>query len=203
MRLVLGPVAVTIFNTVRTLIRSSSQAFAMLYNATYPDFQFELNAGKKEKAIKIFLGTLGANVLIAIVFVIGIGLFGETIYNIWTNKVLTVPVNVWVVFAASVLFYALWYTFSFIFEALNKPYTYTLASLVCDVIAIFVSWFLCLKFGLIGAALGNLSFDVLMCIYLLPIGAKVIEMSVFGIIGKSFMSVKQMFYDHFLSKNNS
>jgi O-antigen/teichoic acid export membrane protein len=201
-RIVLGPIAVTIFNTVRTLIRSSSQAFAMLITATYPDFQFELNAGRKDKALKIFLGTLGGNIILALVFIIGIGVFGETLYNIWTHKALTVPTDIWIIFIVSVLFYALWFTFSFIFEALNKPYTYTLASLVCAVIAVSISWLLCLKMGLVGAAIGNLCFDVLMCIYLLPIGAKIFKMSVVQIIRQSLLSVKQIVYSRFLVKTH-
>jgi O-antigen/teichoic acid export membrane protein len=189
-RIVLGPVAVTIFNTVRTLVRSSSQAFAMVITATYPDFQFELSSGNKAKAIKIFLGTLGANIVIAIVFMIGFGIFGEYFYNLWTQKALTVPLTVWLAFTASVLFYALWFTFSFIFEALNKPYTYTLASFVCAIIAVGISWVLCLQTGLVGAAIGNLCFDVFMCIYLLPKGAKILNMKTSVIIKQSLVYTK-------------
>lgn len=191
-RIVLGPIAVTVFNTARTLIRSSSQAFAMLITATYPDFQFELAAGRKEQATKIFTITLGLNIAMAIAFIIGIGFFGETLYHLWTNKALTVSFDVWLVFMASVLFYALWFTFSFIFEAINKPYTYTLASLVCAIIAVFISWILCTYIGLIGAAIGNLCFDVLMCIILLPLGANILNKNVFSMIKDSMFSLKNL-----------
>jgi O-antigen/teichoic acid export membrane protein len=191
-RIVLGPIAVTVFNTARTLIRSSSQAFSMLLNATYPDFQFELAAGRKENATKIFIVTLGLNIAMAVVFIIAIGFFGETLYHLWTNKALTVPFDVWLVFMASVLFYALWYTFSFIFEAINKPYTYTLASLICAIISVFISWILCTHIGLIGAAIGNLCFDMLMCFILLPLGATILNKNVFSMIKDSMFSLKNL-----------
>jgi O-antigen/teichoic acid export membrane protein len=191
-RLVLGPIAVTIFNTVRTVIRSSSQAFAMIIIATYPDFQFEMGAGNFKKARKIFLGVLGINIIIAVIFILGLGLFGDKLYSIWTHKALVVPYSVWLVFIVSIIFYALWFTFSFIFEALNKPYTYTLASLICAIISVCLSWFLCFYMGLTGAALGNLSFDLFMCIYLIPKGAKVLNMGTREVLIESLQSAKNL-----------
>lgn len=192
-RILLGPVAVTIFNTVRTLIRSSSQAFSMVITATYPDFQFELNAGNNKKATRIFLHTLGLNILIAIAFTLFIALFGNSIYNLWTGKQLYVETSVWIVFTVSIIFYALWFTFSFIFEALNKPYTYTLASLICAILSIMISWVLAQKFNLLGAAIANLCFDVMMCIYLLPKGAKKIDMKVTQLIFNSVIEIKNTY----------
>ena len=192
-RILLGPVAVTIFNTVRTLIRSSSQAFAMVITATYPDFQFELNASNQKKAVRIFLHALGLNILIAIAFSLFIALFGNSIYNLWTGKQLYVETSVWLVFTMSIIFYALWFTFSFIFEALNKPYTYTLASLICAIISIMISWGLAQKFNLLGAAIANLCFDVMMCIYLLPKGAKFFKMKPLQVVLNSVIEIKNTY----------
>jgi O-antigen/teichoic acid export membrane protein len=202
-RIVLGPIAVTVFNTARTLIRSSSHAFSMILNATYPDFQFELAAGRREKALVIFITTLGFNLLLALLFIIGIGFFGDYIYHVWTNHVLSVPFNVWMIFMISVLFYALWYTFSFIFEAINKPYTYTLASLICAIISVFISWILCTYIGVIGAAIGNLCFDVLMCFILLPLGATILNKNVFSVIKESVICLKNTSFKraNYIKKN--
>ena len=192
-RIILGPVAVTIFNTVRTLIRSSSQAFAMVIIATYPDFQFELNAGNKPKAIRIFLHTLGINIIIAIAFSVFILVFGKEFYSLWTGKQLVVESGVWIAFTASIVFYALWFTFSFIFEALNKPYTYTLASLVCAIISIGISWVLSHQYNLVGAAIANLCFDIMMCLYLVPKGAKKMESSVTSMLRNSILELKNTY----------
>jgi len=194
-RLTLGPVAVTIFNTVRTVIRSSSQAFEMLIIATYPDFQFEMGAGNYQKAKKIFLGVLGTNILLAIVFVLGLGLFGNQLYDLWTHKVLNAPFNVLMIFIVSIVFYSLWFTFSFVFEALNKPYTYTLASLLCAIIAVGLSWYFCYYLGLAGAAIGNLSFDILMCLYLVPKGAVTLKMSVGEILLTVLKTPRVIFFE--------
>src|SRR5690606_9780800 len=132
-RITVGPIAVTVFNTVRTLIRSSSQAFAMTITASYPDFQFEIGAGNYDKAKKIFSSVLIWNILMAILFIIGLILFGEILYHWWTKNALDVPVPVWYIFIAGIFFYACWFTCSFVFEALNKPYTNTLAGFVCSI----------------------------------------------------------------------
>jgi O-antigen/teichoic acid export membrane protein len=196
-RIILGPMAVTIFNTVRTLIRSSSQGFAMVITATYPDFQFELNAGNRPKALRIFLHALGLNLVFAIAFSVFIMLFGKEVYGFWTGNQLQVDSGVWLVFTASILFYALWFTFSFIFEALNMPYTYTLASLVCSILSVGISWVLSQQYNLFGASIANLCFDVLMCLYLLPKGAKKFNLGVLETILKSLRVSSELFPNKF------
>jgi O-antigen/teichoic acid export membrane protein len=181
-RLVLGPIAVTIFNTVRTLVRSSSQAFAMSITATYPDFQFEMGSGNIKKAKSIFLGVLTINILMSIVFVIGLSLFGDLLYNWWTKNSLQVLQEVWLLFIAGIFFYALWFTFSFIFEAANKPYTTTFAGTLCSLFSVGVSWLLCQHIGLIGAAAGCLIFDIVMSTYLIGKAMKALQITLRDIL---------------------
>ena len=176
-RITLGPVAVTIFNTLRTLVRSSSQAFAMAITAVYPDFQFELGAGNKVRAKKIFIGVLILNLIMAFVFIICLGLFGSSLYNWWTNNQLVVPQTLWIFFIVGIFFYAIWFTCSFIFEASNRPYINTVSSLVCSILAIIMSWFLASWIGLIGVAISAFLFDFIMSIYLYNKGKVIIEYS--------------------------
>ena len=192
-RLVLGPVAVTIFNTVRTIIRSSSQAFSMLVIAVYPDFQFEIGAGNKLKAKKIFSDLLGLNISIAILSMSFLALFGRDLYSVWTHKALHVSLDMWIIFVSSIILYALWFTFSFIFEALNKPYSYTLPSLIFSILAVFICWYFCKYLGLVGASIGNFSFDFLMCIYLIPKAAKLLGIPLKDIFLDSLKALRSIF----------
>lgn len=190
-RIVLGATAVTIFNTVRTVIRSAGQTFSILIMAAYPDFQFELASGNLQKAKNIFLGILGTNILISVLFSVFLYLFGNQLYILWTHNALNVPSGMWVLFISGIVFYACWYTFSFVFEALNKPYVYTVASLICALMAILLSWALCKYVGIEGAAIGNLSFDIVMCIYLVPKGATTLKMNIKDIFKEALTSTKR------------
>lgn len=176
-RITLGPIAVTIFNTVRTLIRSSSQAYAMSITAVYPDFQYEMAAGNLQKAKKIFSALLIANIATAIVFIFSLGIFGDILYNWWTKNALQVPTKIWWVFISGIFFYALWFTFSFVFEAINKPFTNTIAGLLSAILALSLAWLLNPSLGLMGSAVACLIFDILMCVYLLKTGKKTLDIS--------------------------
>lgn len=190
-RIVLGPVAVTLFNTLRTLIRSSSQFFAILIMATYPEFQFELAAGNRKKAQKIFAGTLGINIFLSLAMIIGLSAVGKPLYNLWTGKALDVPWSVWFSFVASIFFYALWFTYSFIFEALTKMFQYTIAGLTFATLSIGLTYFLIKGYGLNGLGWGTLSFDVFMCLYLLPKGASELGISLKDSFSEAILFMKQ------------
>jgi O-antigen/teichoic acid export membrane protein len=200
-RLMIGPVAVTIFNTVRSLIRSSSQAFSIVIIAIYPDFQFELACGNLKQAKKLFFSALLINIILSIFFICALALYGEYIYSIWIHKSLHLPSGMWLIFLFSIIFYALWFTFSFVFEALNKPFTYTFASLICALICVSISWYLSKILGLTGAAIGNSIFDIMMCIYLIPIASKHMNFK-FSTITQTFTSIFQNLVQNLALKRN-
>lgn len=166
-RITLGTVAVTVFNTLRTLVRSSAQAFGMTITAVYPDFQFEIGAKKYDNARKIFVRVLFINLLMAIGFVISLSLFGKQVYQWWTKNSLDLSQNIWILFIVGIPLYATWFTFSFIFEALNKPYVVTVAGLFCSLLTIIISFILSYSTGLLGSVVGSLIFDILMTVWML------------------------------------
>lgn len=177
-RLTLGPVAVTTFNTMRTLIRSSSQIFGFVITSIYPEFQFEIGIGNKEKVKKLFSTMLGINFIIGVLFVIFMSLFGQNIYGIWTHQKIHIDFSVWFVFISSIIFYSIWFSYSFIFEANNKPYELTVSGLVISIFSVLLVYILCLKYGIIGGAFGMLFFDILMAIILLNRSKKILKINI-------------------------
>lgn len=166
-RITLGAVAVTVFNTLRTLVRSSAQAFGMTITAVYPDFQFEIGAKNYDNARKIFVRVLFINLLMAIGFVISLSLFGKQVYQWWTKNSLDVSQNIWIFFIVGIPFYATWFTFSFIFEALNKPYIVTVSGFIFSILSVIISCVLSNFIDLLGVVVGCLFFDIIMSVYLL------------------------------------
>ena len=180
-RLTLGPVAVTIFNTVRTLIRSVSQVFNMITLAVFPEFQFEVGAGNFGKARKVFRVTFLGIVLCALAGILFLYFLGPWFYQLWTKKSLDPPPAMWNIFILSIAFNATWWMATIIFQAYNKPYYFTLAGTLAASISVAVTWALSGSYGLSGAAFGSFILDFLLALYLLPAGCRMLGQPLTGL----------------------
>ncbi|MEK5752491.1 hypothetical protein V3519_10775 [Acinetobacter variabilis] len=165
-RIVLGPAGVVLFNTIRTLINSSSQVFNIVVSAIYPEFQLAVGENDKEKAKKLYALIFALNLAISICFVLFFSLFGDWLYNWWTHNQLVVPMVVWVIMIIRIVFYAMWFSYSFIFQVYNDPYPLTTTGVVVSIVSVAVTWLCSSIWGVVGAAIGILIFDVLMFLVL-------------------------------------
>lgn len=193
-RIVLGPVAVTIFNTVRTLTRAVNQANSMVIFAVLPELQFEIGAGNLKQARKIFRFGLTVIVLIALAGMAFLFIAGPWFYELWTRKALNPPPMMWNIFIIGIVFNAIWWMSSDILIAANKPYDFTIAGVLVAVLAVMVSYFLSIQFGLTGAAIGSLLLDVLLFIYVLPKSCKLIEQPLRSLVGDSIVDCSETFH---------
>lgn len=191
-RIVLGPEAVAIFNTVRTLTRSINQAYTIVITAIIPELQYEIGTGDMQKARKIFRISLSLVVLIAFGGMVFLFFGGPWLYELWTRKALNPPALMWNVFILGIIFNAVWWCSSFVFQVMNKPYDLGVAGVISAVIAVVTSYFLAIPFGLNGAALGSLVMDLLLFIYILPRSCKLIEQPLGLLISESFYDCKEM-----------
>lgn len=192
-RIVLGPIAVTIFNTVRTLTRAVNQANAMVISTVLPELQFELGAGNLVKARKIFRFGLTIITIIAIIGVIFLYFGGPWFYELWTQRALNPPAMVWNIFIIGIVFNAIWWMSSDVLIAANKPYEFTLGGIIAAVLAVIISYFLSIYFGLTGAAVGSLFLDIFLFAYVLPRSCKSIKQSFTTLISDSFVDCKAIF----------
>jgi O-antigen/teichoic acid export membrane protein len=173
-RIVLGPTAVTIFNTVRTLTRAVNQANSMVISSLLPELQYEIGAGNLGKARKVFRFGLSIITVISIAGVVFLYFAGPWFYEIWTHKALNPPAMMWNVFILGIVFNALWWMSSDVLIAVNRPYDFTIAGVIVAIIAVATSYFLAIPFGLTGAAVGSLLLDLLLFVYVLPRSCKII-----------------------------
>jgi O-antigen/teichoic acid export membrane protein len=181
-RLTLGPLAVTIFNTVRTLTRSVNQMYSLINGSVFPELQFEIGAGRMEKAQKLFLYSLRLTLLLSVLGVAFLAIFGLPLYNWWTQKALTPPLAMWYIFLLGVLLNAVWWTACTVFRAMNKPYPLAISGIAASVVSIVISYFCCKLWNLNGAALGSLVFEVIMMFYILPVSCKQMEIKITRIL---------------------
>lgn len=161
-RITLGPVAVVLFNTLRTLVNSSSQIFNIVVTAIFPEFQLAVGENDKEKSRKLYSLIIIINFILSVFAIIFLLTLGKDLYGWWTHNKIDVPEMVWILMIVRIVFYALWFSFSFVFQANNNPYPLTITGFLVSVLSVFITWIGSVKFGILGAALGMLVFDVLM-----------------------------------------
>lgn len=181
-RIVLGAEAVALFNTVRTLSRSVNQVFTMINNTVFPELQYEIGSGHIEKAHKLFRISVWLSFILAIFGTLFLLLFGEIIYNIWTDNQLVAPTTMWNIIMIGILFNALWSTAGMVFRAINKPYYFSIMGVIASVLSVITSYFLSKSMGITGAALGTLLLDVLLAFYVLPMSCRLLGISIKEVI---------------------
>lgn len=167
-RIVLGPMAVAIFNTIRTLSRSANQINSIVISAILPELQFELGANNFKEARKLFrLGLLSISI-IALTGILFLYFSGPWIFELWTRKAFNPPSIIWNILISGIVFNAIWWMSSDVLISVNRPYEFTVAGVVTAILAVMISYFLSLTWGLTGAAIGSLFLDVALFIYILP-----------------------------------
>ena len=173
-RLVLGPVSVAIFNTARTLVNSVYQLCSIVNVSVIPELQYEFGAKNSEKAQKIFINALRFAFVISLLAVIFLAIFGLPLYNWWTRNELTPPLIMWYLFLAGVLIRVSYWMAGSVFLLSNKPYPLAISGIISAAISVSLSYFCCKLWGLMGAALGSLIFEIIMILYILPASCKLI-----------------------------
>ena len=198
-RIILGPEAVAVFNTVRTLSRSVNQLLNIVSSSIFPELQYEIGQGNTDKAQKIYRFSIISSFLIAFSGVLFLALFGLWFYELWTHNELKVPSLMWYIFVLGVLFNAFWWSSEPVFRAKNEPYKFASVGVGSAVISVFLTYVFSKYFGLTGAALGALSLDVLMAIIILPISLQMLNMKVADLLSEGYSDIKNLYLNF---KNN-
>jgi O-antigen/teichoic acid export membrane protein len=176
-RLTLGPIAVAVFNTVRTLSRSVNQMYSIVNGSIFPEIQYEIGAKHWETVRFILVRAIKTSFVLSIVGVTLLALFGLPVYAIWTHNELNPPIVMWYLFLLGILLNAVWWTAGVVFRAMNKPYQLAIAGIISSLLSVGCSYILCLHWGLIGAAIGTLLFEVIMALYVMPTSYRLIGIS--------------------------
>lgn len=195
-RLTLGPLAVTVFNTVRTLSRSVNQVFGIINQSVFPELQFEIGENNMEKARKLFRVALASSFFAATLGMVFLYFFGMWFYELWTNNSLNPPLLMWYIFIIGIGFNSQWWTASVVFRAFNKPFKLGVAGLISACLSVILTYFLSGKFGLVGAAIGFTFLDMLLALYVLPKSCILINQNIKNLLPDTINDIK-MFYTNF------
>jgi len=193
-RIVLGPEAVAIFNTVRTLSRSLNQLFFMVKSTVFPELQFEIGKENWKTAQKIYrLSMLGVFLMSAIGFIF-LAFFGLWFYKIWTHNELELPSSMWYIFISGMLLNSLWWTTEMVFGAVNKPYMMAKFGVGGAIVSVLLTYVLSNQLGITGAAIGAVSLDFILVLLIVPYGCKLMKMSVKELFSHGLFDFKTLIH---------
>ena len=142
---ILGPVAVVVFNTTRTLTRAIVQFVAMIKHSVWPEFSYLFGARDLVRARR--LNSLAFEITwVATFFMAGaLYLLGPWILQFWTHRMVELDRNLLVLFLAGAVLNSLWFVCSGLLMGANQhgglAIRYVSATAVSLVLAIpLVHW---------------------------------------------------------------
>lgn len=164
----LGPVAVVIFSTARTVSRVALQMVQMINGTFEPEFSrsFAQNNAALIRTLHRRACQMALIIAFTIVFLMMLG--GPFFLNHWTQGKVPPSRELLSMLLTVVILYSLWSTSSGIMYATNQHQKLAAVYLGATGITVVVTFFAARYFGLIGAAASLLVSEALMNVYVLP-----------------------------------
>lgn len=164
---ILGPAAVAVFGTARTLVRTVNQVMEVINQAVGPELSHIFGSGDLAKAAKLHRAAVAVSFVLSMTGVVFLGLAGPALYQFWVGKSITLSRELLIVFLLPIPFTALWFTSSVVHMASNKHEALALRYLIAASLACIVCAFLAHYYGIKGAALSTLVVDILLVPFVL------------------------------------
>lgn len=166
----LGPVEVAIFSSMRIVANVMSRFMGVLSHAAWPEITRLAILGQDEKLAKLFTVILNLALFVGLCYLALIVNFGQMLYNWWLNN--NLPYDFWVMYLLScqVVMAVLWTWGGNLLMATNRHEEYARWQLPINLLAILLSYWGAVEFGLLGAVAGlfaGQSLPMLLIVYLL------------------------------------
>lgn len=157
-----GPLAVTMFATLRTLARASFPLQTALGGAAWPELSLAFGAGKISLARNIHRRIYQAGAGLSLLMGFCLYVLGPFVYSHWVRQ--AVPFNATCFHILLVVTFAdsLWFTSSMVPISTNSHQQLAFSFLLFSLIAILIAWPLVATIGITGAAVALLLIDVCM-----------------------------------------
>ena len=169
----LGPKAVAVFATARTVSRLALQAVEMVKNTVWPELSIAFGAGKMDVVRTLHRRACQIALFMSLSVVVIVATLGPTFLHKWTlGKVPSSPGLVGLLLVV-VVFYSLWSTSSTLVAAINLHERLATVYSFATGITVVVTYFAARKYGLYGAAGSLLLSELIMDAYVLPSSLKI------------------------------
>ena len=162
----LGPIAVTLFTTLRTLVRSANQVMELINQSVWPELSVLLGAKRMKEAEEVHDNAVKISAIAAFGIVLVLLIFGPFLYSFWLGKAVEVNRELLIWFILPIPLTAWWFTSSVVLLASNQYEGYALRYILISVLGLLAAWGLGYKFGMPGIAISLAVIDLLMIWYI-------------------------------------
>lgn len=163
----LGPAAVTLFATARTLCRSVNQSMELINQAVWPELSRLLALGDLAKAARLHRVAVLASIIMALGSFVLLAIFGPTLYGWWTGKAVNMTHQLLLLFLLPIPFNALWFTSSVVHVACNQHENLAVRYIIATLFASSTCAFMAVHWGIEGAAFSTLAADLVLIPFVL------------------------------------
>ena len=171
----LGPYAVVVFTTARTVSRGALQMVQMVNSTFEPEMTLAYGAKDIPLTRSLHRRACQLALIVALAVVAGVMTIGPYFLHAWTGGHVPPSRGLLTVLLAGVVIYSLWATSSSLITATNQhqrlAVVYLLATAITCVACFAGAWL----FGLYGAAATLLLADVAMSLYVLPASLRIAQ----------------------------
>ncbi len=165
--IVLGPLAVTVFSTMRTLTRSAFIILETIKQTIWPELSAAFGVENWGYARKLHARACQGSFVACAAAVSFLGVFGDRIYHLWTHGRLSFDRGLFRALLLVVLADSLWYASSATSIACNLHQKVAMAYAAGSAASVVVAYLTLPALGLMAAALALLVVDVAMIPYVL------------------------------------
>jgi len=163
----LGPIAVVMFSTVRTLTRFAYQIVDVITNSVWTELAVAFGKGNRSLAKNIHRCACQASLGLSIAAILFLSLFGVRIYGYWTHYKVLMDINLFHLLLIEVLANAFWFTSSVVPIACNRHARQAVVYLFATALSLPLAYVLMSWIGLLGAGIALLIVDLCMIGYVL------------------------------------
>ena len=171
--LALGPIAVTVFATARTLTRFAAQPAEAIRGAVWPELSAALGTRNWEFARKLHRKSCQVTVWLCLAAIVFLCLGGAQVFKVWTHGGVSFDRPLFYCLIAAGVVNSLWYTSSAVALACNRHQQIALVYLLMTAISICVANILLPHFGPVGAATALLATDLAMSVHVLRTSVRI------------------------------
>ena len=172
---VLGPVAVVIFSTLRTLSRFVSQITTAIMNAVWVEMSTAFGAGDIPLARRMHRHACQAMVWISVPVSVALFLGGRLILRIWTHGKIPFEPELFTLLLLVVICNSFWSTSYITLIAVNRHQTLAAVYVAATVLSLGIALALTHLWGMPGAALGLLVIDAFMISYVVSRSLELVQ----------------------------
>jgi O-antigen/teichoic acid export membrane protein len=160
---VLGPAAVAIFSTYRTLTRLAVQASGLIYRAASPEISAAYGVGNLNLARKLYYDTASLGFWVSLIAALLVMVSAGWFIPLWTDGAIHLDYLLLYLLLGAAITDSLWQTGRTVLVSANRHIYIAVVYLMVTAVAIFLSYVAMSVFGVVaGAALGLLVSNLIM-----------------------------------------